>query len=70
MNVAALSTAPLTMIAMLAIVYKYFHIKEGEIFWSSRYCFSAMLPAITAVNFTYFIIFELGSANQYQLQCQ
>ena len=62
MNVAALSTAPPTMIAMLAIVYKYFHIEEGRIFSSLRYCFSGMLPAITAVNFTKFITLELGSA--------
>ena len=33
----------------------------GRIFWSSRYCFSAMLPTITAVNFTWFMTLLLGS---------
>ena len=43
-------------------MYLYFYVGDGRIVWSSRYFFSAMLPAITAANFTEFIIFELGSA--------
>ena len=51
-KVAALRTAPPTMIATVAIVYECAHILVGSIFWSSRYFFRAMLPAMTAVNLT------------------
>jgi len=59
---ALLRTAPLIIIAMLAIIkqYAYFFQFGGRIF-SSRYCFSVMQPAMTAVNFAYFMALLLGS---------
>ena len=47
------------MIATVAIVYEGAYV--GSIFWSSRYFFRAMLPAMTAVNLMKFIRFALGS---------
>ena len=38
-----------------------------SIFWSSRYCFRAVLPAITMVNSTQFITLLLGSEIKFSL---
>ena len=61
MKVAALRTAPPIIIASVAIVcicvytissLMCDYILSGSVFWSLRYFFRAMLPAMTAVNLT------------------
>ena len=40
---------------------------SGRIFWSSKYFFSAILPAMTVVNLTQFSAFLLGSEVKFSL---